>query len=62
MDFSGSEANGMIEVSVFKANENVGDLILTITPFTFSQIGNTEISLPRDLLQSRPDPAEGESD
>lgn len=59
VDFSGDEDDGVINVVVIKENENLGDFVLTLSKFTIEEFDNSGLMLPEELVDDRPDPAEG---
>lgn len=51
---------GHIRVLVNKVAENVGDLVIKVTPLTFEEFNNNGLTLPDDFINGKqlPDPAE----
>jgi len=59
VDYSRNEYSGQVRVVVTKLEENVADLVLTITPMTYEQFNLEGLTLPEDLsADNLPDPAE----
>ena len=59
VDYSRNEYSGKVRVVVTKLEENVADLVLTITPKTYEQFNLEGLTLPEDLsADNLPDPAE----
>jgi len=59
VDYSRNEYSGKVRVVVTKLEENVADLVLTITPMTYEQFNLEGLTLPQDLsADNLPDPAE----
>ena len=60
MDYSANEDEEVITVTVIKENTNIGDFILTLTPFSISQFSDSGFPLPSELVGRDIEPAEGE--
>ncbi len=58
VDYTRSEPDGVM-VEVIKRQENVGDFVLTVTPLSYAQFDDMNLTLPPELpIGSRPDEAE----